>query len=232
MESRKIAYGILVYYWILIGLLNLNLPLILPQKAVSFLTAACIGWLYCNYTQLEDDIATARSRSPRLLTLLGDFSWDGVTDIRTISGTKYSLFYGNGINHNGYFERGDVAICVPADHVVDVGMNRMIVTDLKKGHLLPNIVHDDTRYTLTGNLPSQIFDFSINTELDTISNERDAAVSFGSIQWQLNQDILNAIADGGNLLASINPFMFMDPGTKENFPKAIKKAVDEYDGEE
>lgn len=230
MNYRNISYGILAYYWIAIGMFTMNLPTILPDNAISFLTAGCVGWLWRDHSQRDSDIATARSRSPRLLTLLGDFSWDGVTDIRTIHGRKYAIMYGNGVNYDGWYERGDVAICVPSDQVMQIGQNVLVATDMKRGSIPPNVIFDgDVRVVLTGNLPSQIFDkVTCDHNLDTISAERDAAVDYAALMFQLNQDILNGVADSKHIFDMITK----DRGTIDiTDVKRIKQIVAEEEDE-
>ena len=201
MNYRNIAYGILAYYWVAIGMFTMNLPTVLPDNAVSFLTAGCVGWLYRDHSHQDNDVAIARSRSPRLLTTVGDFSWDGVTDIRTINNRKYSIMYGNGLNYDGYYERGDVAICVPFNQVVPLGQNALVCTDIKKGSIPPNITFDDSvRVVLTGNIPSQVFpSVKCDYDIDTINAERDAAVDYSTIMFQLNQDLLNGVSDSKHI---------------------------------
>ena len=229
MNYRNISYGILAYYWVGIGMFTMNLPTILPDNAISFLTAGCVGWLWCDHSQRGNDIAVARSRSPRLLTLVGDFSWDGVVDARTIHGRKYAILYGNGLNYDGWYERGDVAVCVPYDHVISVGQNAIVVTDIRKGSVPPNIIFEDVRAVLSGNLPSQIFDNAkVDHELDTIANERDAAIEFGAMQWQLNQDLLNSVADARHLFNMINPIRVV----KQSTPKTVKLVEEQDDDDE
>ena len=207
MNYRKITYGILAYYWILIGMFTMNLPTILPDNAVSFLTAGCVGWLWRDHSQRDSDIATARSRSPRLLTLFGDFSWDGVTDVINIDGIKCNLYYGNGFNYDGWFQRGNVAIVAPCDQVVEVGPNRLIKTKLDKKRMVPQIEDriGDVRVILTGLLEHDIFGVSPTSDQIDLERQRDIALNLASHQSDLIDQLNKIVGDTAQIGQMVNP---------------------------
>lgn len=215
MNYRNIAYGILAYYWIIIGMFAMNFPTIFPDKSISFLTAGCVGWLWCDYSQRDSDIATARSRSPRLLTSLGDFSWDGVTDIVNIGGVKCNLYYGNGCNHDGWFERGNIAIVVPDSQTVEVGKNRLVKTKLDR-RTPPNLRDriGEVRATLSGMVEHDVFTVASS---ETIKLEKQLLVANDQIDQQMKyinsiNEIVGNTAMMGNIL---NPASEVLRGIKE-----------------
>ena len=186
---------------------TLNLPTILPDNAVTFLTVFCVGWLWRDYSQREDDIATARSRSPRLLTLLGDFSWDGVTDVINVDGVKCNLYYGDGFNYNGWFERGDIAIVAPCEQVTEVGKNRLIKTKLDKKRMFPQIEDriGDVRMILSGFLEHDVFGESPTSDQIDLERQRDIAVDLAGHQSDLIDQLNKLVGDTAQIGQMTNP---------------------------
>ena len=207
MNYRNIAYGILAYYWILNGLFNLNLPTILPDNAVVFLTVFCVGWLWRDYSQRDSDIATARSRSPRLLTHWGDFSWNGVTDVINVGGEICCMYFGNGINYDGWFEQGDIAIIAPKNHIIEVGQNRVIKTNLKKTRMDKSVSDQvgDVRVTLHGLVEHVIF--SEGTSGETMDFEQRIRIANEEIvqQRDLIDSLTKIVGDTAMVGQILNP---------------------------
>lgn len=207
MNYRNIAYGIIVYYWGIIGIFAMNFPTILPDKAISFLTAGCVGWLWCEHGQRDSDIATARSRSPRLLTHRGDFSWNGVTDVVNVGGEICCLFFGNGINYDGWFEQGNIAIIAPKNHVIEVGQNRVIKTNLKKTRMDKSVSDQvgDVRVTLHGLVEHVVF--SEGTSVETMGFEQRMGIANEKVvqQRDLIDSLTKIVGDTSMVGQIINP---------------------------
>ena len=207
MNYRNIAYGILAYYWVGNGIFTMDLPTFLPDNAVSFLTAGCVGWLYRDHSQRDSDEAIARSRSPRLLTHWGDFSWDGVTDVINVGGEICCLFFGNGINYDGWFGRGDIAIIAPKNHIDEIGQNRIIKTNLRKTRMDKYVSEQvgEVRVTFHGLVEHDVFGKVADAE--TIKLEQRNMIANEKIvqQRDLIDSVTQIVGDTAMVGQILNP---------------------------
>lgn len=173
MNGRNIALGILVYYWVILGIFAFPFPRILPDPLVTYTTIGSVGWLIRDYSQDSSD-DYCRRMSPQLITERGIFSWDGSTYYVPVSGRKFALFYGNGCNYDGNFYRGDVAILCPPEMVVDCGTDRIVTVRFKPWTVPRDLVFDTSiRAVLYGDLPSPVFDVDVPVDSHMLSTQLD-----------------------------------------------------------
>ncbi|HAE41497.1 MAG TPA: hypothetical protein DCG34_01070 [Clostridiales bacterium] len=239
MNGRDIAWGILLYYWVVLGIFNFPFPQVLPDTIVGYATLGSCGWLIRDYSNNDDDIDDyCRRMSPQLITERGIFSWDGVTSRVTVAGRSFSLFYGNGCNFAGNFYRGDVAILCPSDMAVDGGgMNKIIAVEFKKRVIPSDIVFDtQVRAVLYGDLPSPMFDIDVPIDSHVLSEQLNAQKQLTeTYHGGMNRTIgvLNAHSDFIDLSkrVDITNSMLVELGkrTKQDRPAEYYKGTEEND---
>jgi hypothetical protein len=207
METKYWVYGILAYHWVLIKIFSFNLPA-LPEPMCTYVMFGCVGWLIHEWFKADDLNLNlfAKGKSPRVLTNVGCFSWDGITKKIDINGFCYLVFYGNGANYMGIFYCGDVALVVPESHVVEVGKNRLVMTELSYGNVPDDVSLGSVRAILTGHMLMPQF-----RRVSDVSNSVDLQRQYQSVQkvaearGQALDQIMRLFSDVSMLGKMLNP---------------------------
>nr|WP_321496306.1 hypothetical protein [uncultured Methanolobus sp.] len=180
VTGKQISYATIVYFWVIIGILNADLPLIFGDYAM-YIPLVSIGWLWRDNQQGDESDDYHRRKSPQILTERGTFSWDGTTYYETIGGEKYAIHFGNGCNYDGLVYRGNVAIVCPAEHVCEVGRDRFIGTHFNKRTIPFDLMFPPgTKTALFGNTISPFFIDDIDKKREMKSAEDDFWMSMAN----------------------------------------------------
>jgi hypothetical protein len=224
VEGKHIVYGILAYNWVFLGVLSLNLPA-LAEPARTYLNYACIGWLVHMWFAPEDLNLElfAKGHSPRILTNVGCFSWDGVTRKVDIDGYSYSVFYGNGCNYSGIFYPGDVALVAPSSHVLEIGRNRLVKTELNYGSLPSEVCLGPVQAVLTGHLIMDQFKRGNQSDDVDLARQYQSVLAVSEARGRALDQIMRVFSDVSMLGKMLNP---QDP-LKDHLLEAIDAEVTE-----
>lgn len=241
MDNRYYAYGILVYYWGLIYLIGWDLPKILPDNLINPVCLIVLGSLLATWFYDDEEMQrlVAKSKSPRFMSTIGCFSWTGDYDSRDIFGTENYILYGNGINFNGWYERGNVAVVVPAEHCMRIGRNMIVTTELNEIRVPAGTVYDENVDAVFGgdSVTLQFFDakddYDRETELSRIKTEKACAVAVAHMYWQTNNDMLNMVKDQANVAMDINPLTIIhDSVQRLTSPEKKKSSLFSDEGDD
>jgi hypothetical protein len=207
LNKTNIAKGILVYYWILIGLLELNLPEIISADMQTWLTFGCLGFLAAKYmdNDIEEQLLYLQSMvdGPKVLTNWGAYNWDGVTYRESIDGDTYCILR-EGVSFMGQTVPGHRAFVCPSSHVAEVGKHRLIMSDLDWVTIdkLPEDIHNFTRgslWTFKGDTISPIFG-TPDPEQINLSKQNQNQVEYANNLAKTNAEYQKIISDTMMLL--------------------------------
>lgn len=142
ITKKRVVQAVLLYYWGLIGLLNLSLPIFFGLSVQTKLCWLCVGCLLWDYIGLDKKVLESLEMqvyglqellgAPQVITSKGVFSWDGVVRRRSYNGLEYVCFRSAGADTGVLMEDpfGASVVC-PVDHVVDLGRHRVICSELR-----------------------------------------------------------------------------------------------------
>ncbi|NPE27627.1 hypothetical protein HNV12_06505 [Methanococcoides sp. SA1] len=207
LTQPNFAKWILVYYWGAIEILNFDLPLVLSQANISRVTLMALGYLICYWTQNNQklideyiqimDYLNVKTKSPKLMTSWGVYSWTGESYLRNVNGLPYRIFH-EGVNYLGSIERGDKVFMCPEDQAVQIGPHILIKSDIELKE--PDEVTGELRadvgdaWVIKGTLPAQIFG-SVDVKSYDLKRELDAQTAYNSKLVEINKEQAKCLSD-------------------------------------
>ena len=215
---KIVSAFIIFYFWGLIGIFRIPLPELMSEYYQIRIVWLAVGVLLAKLIIKEDGKLLARLKTKKIFTNYGVYESDGGIYRVKVGTETYCVLY-EGINAEKIQERGNIAFICPESHLVRVGLNFLVKTELSQVGTIPAEVEQ-----LIGNVKFKLYGTTVYPEFGELTNE---TVDLKSRNESLEKTVSSqraVIAESMKMLADRQTIKTMK---SEDFIKSIEKKLEE-----